>query len=76
MTGRTDLVVELKRDNTQQPINGTLPIIVTRPQRVIDSIFTSSVAIFVSIFILNILIYYINSYLYVKVLNGVLNSNI
>lgn len=51
--GRTDLVVELKRDNTQQPINGTLPVIVTRPQRVIDRVFTSSVAIFVSLIFIN-----------------------
>ncbi|CAH0721189.1 unnamed protein product, partial [Brenthis ino] len=51
--GRTDLVVELHRDASQQPINGTLPITVTRPERIIDRVFVSSVALFVSLIFIN-----------------------
>ncbi|XP_046972949.1 solute carrier family 10 member 6-like isoform X2 [Vanessa cardui] len=51
--GRTELVVEANRGTAQYVANGTLPITVTRPQRVIDTIFTTSVAVFVSLIFIN-----------------------
>ncbi|XP_053619540.1 uncharacterized sodium-dependent transporter YocS-like [Plodia interpunctella] len=51
--GRTDLHVEANRGGQTYPVNNTLPIIVTRPVRVIDTVFTSSVATFVSLIFIN-----------------------
>ncbi|XP_013165652.1 PREDICTED: ileal sodium/bile acid cotransporter-like isoform X2 [Papilio xuthus] len=51
--GRTDLYLEVKRGTTEFPVNGTLPVTVLRPQRVIDTIFTTSVAVFVSLIFIN-----------------------
>ncbi|CAH2096980.1 unnamed protein product [Euphydryas editha] len=51
--GRTELVVEGKRGTDTYLVNGTLPITVTRPQRVIDTIFTTSVAVFISLIFIN-----------------------
>lgn len=52
--GRTNVVMEARRGTQQFPItNGSLPVIVVRPQRVIDSIFTTSVAVFVSLIFIN-----------------------
>ncbi|XP_028031787.1 uncharacterized protein LOC114244234, partial [Bombyx mandarina] len=48
--GRTNLVLEVKRDaDTFSVTNGTVPVVITRVERVIDTIFTTSVAVFVSI---------------------------
>ncbi|XP_022121017.2 ileal sodium/bile acid cotransporter isoform X3 [Pieris rapae] len=51
--GRTDFIVEVKRDKEVFAANGTLPVIIVRPSRVIDKLFTSSVAIFVSLIFIN-----------------------
>ncbi|KAG6449084.1 hypothetical protein O3G_MSEX005863, partial [Manduca sexta] len=45
--GRTDVTLQAHRGSQQLPItNSTLPVIIVRPQRVIDTIFTTSVATF------------------------------
>ncbi|CAG5013866.1 unnamed protein product [Parnassius apollo] len=51
--GRTDLVLELHRGASVHPVNGTIPVTVIRPERIIDTIFTSSVAAFVSLIFIN-----------------------
>lgn len=52
--GRTEVVVEGRRGaETLVVENGTLPVTVTRPQRVIDTIFTTSVAVFISLIFIN-----------------------
>ncbi|XP_050684864.1 P3 protein-like [Leptidea sinapis] len=51
--GRTDIVSAIRRGTLELPTNGTLPVTVIRPQRVIDSIFTTSVAVFVSLIFIN-----------------------
>ncbi|XP_041985327.1 ileal sodium/bile acid cotransporter-like [Aricia agestis] len=51
--GRTDLYLELLRGGAQTPIPGSLSVIIIRPVRVIDSVFTTSVAVFVSLIFIN-----------------------
>ncbi|KAM3960640.1 LOW QUALITY PROTEIN: ileal sodium/bile acid cotransporter [Aphomia sociella] len=51
--GRTNLTVEVVRNGVTYPVFGALPVTVIRPVRVIDTIFTSSVATFVSIIYIN-----------------------
>lgn len=52
--GRTDVTLQAHRGSQQLPItNSTLPVIIVRPQRVIDTIFTTSVATFVSLIFIN-----------------------
>ncbi|CAK1594551.1 unnamed protein product [Parnassius mnemosyne] len=51
--GRTDLLLELRRGASVRPVNGTMPVTVIRPERIIDTIFTSSVATFVSLIFIN-----------------------
>ncbi|XP_060806938.1 ileal sodium/bile acid cotransporter [Amyelois transitella] len=51
--GRTDLSVEGRRGAAAFPVNNSLPVVVTRPVRVIDRVFTSSVATFVSLIFIN-----------------------
>ncbi|XP_052744925.1 P3 protein isoform X2 [Bicyclus anynana] len=52
--GRTDLTVGRRRDGQSSPItNGSLPIVVIRPVRVVDTVFTTSVAVFVSLIFIN-----------------------
>ncbi|XP_032523379.2 sodium-dependent organic anion transporter-like isoform X2 [Danaus plexippus] len=52
--GRTILSLESHGvGDTIEPVNGTLAVTVTRPQRVIDTIFTTSIAIFISIVFIN-----------------------
>ncbi|XP_045455379.1 sodium/bile acid cotransporter-like [Melitaea cinxia] len=52
--GRTEVVVEGRRGSETLLVeNGTLPVTVTRPQRVIDTIFTTSVAVFISLIFIN-----------------------
>ncbi|CAH2059370.1 unnamed protein product, partial [Iphiclides podalirius] len=51
--GRTDMLLEVKRGSSEYPVNGTIPVTVLRPERVIDTIFTSSVATFVSLIFIN-----------------------
>ncbi|CAH1641493.1 unnamed protein product [Spodoptera littoralis] len=52
--GRTDVTLSGRRNN--QPLevkNNTMPVIVIRPERVIDTIFVTSVATFVSLIFIN-----------------------
>ncbi|XP_069363057.1 ileal sodium/bile acid cotransporter-like isoform X2 [Maniola hyperantus] len=52
--GRTDLTVETRRSGSLFPIrNGTIQLVVIRPVRVIDTVFTTSVAVFVSLIFIN-----------------------
>ncbi|XP_039760622.1 sodium/bile acid cotransporter-like isoform X2 [Pararge aegeria] len=52
--GRTDMTVEASRGGAVHPVtNGTVPIVVIRPVRVIDTVFTTSVAVFVSLIFIN-----------------------
>ncbi|CAK1541047.1 unnamed protein product [Leptosia nina] len=52
--GRTEFVIEAKRDKEVFTVtNGTLPVIVVRPSRLIDKLFTSSVATFVTLIFIN-----------------------
>lgn len=52
--GRADLVMEGRRGQEQFSItNGSMPIIIVRPERVIDTVFTTSVALFVSLIFIN-----------------------
>ncbi|CAG4978844.1 unnamed protein product [Colias eurytheme] len=50
---RTEIVIEAKREKQSYPANGTMPVIVVRPSRVIDKLFTTSVAVFVSLIFIN-----------------------
>ncbi|KAF9418051.1 hypothetical protein HW555_005035 [Spodoptera exigua] len=52
--GRTNVVINGKRNN--QPLdvkNNSMPVIIIRPERVIDTIFVTSVATFVSLIFIN-----------------------
>lgn len=52
--GRTNLVLEVKRDaDTFSVTNGTVPVVITRVERVIDTIFTTSVAVFIALIFIN-----------------------
>lgn len=51
--GRTNVAMEGRRGTQVLPVNGTLPVIVVRPERVIDTIFVTSVATFVSLIFIN-----------------------
>ncbi|XP_038219547.1 solute carrier family 10 member 6-like [Zerene cesonia] len=55
--GRLEVSIENRRVSSAGtvvlPVIGTLPVTVVRPQRVIDSIFTTSVAVFVSLIFIN-----------------------
>ncbi|KAJ0170814.1 hypothetical protein K1T71_013586 [Dendrolimus kikuchii] len=52
--GWTNVIVEAARGSEKYSItNGTLPIIIVRPERIIDRVFTSSVATFVSLIFIN-----------------------
>ncbi|KAJ8709712.1 hypothetical protein PYW08_009716 [Mythimna loreyi] len=51
--GRTNVEVKTWRAGQAFPVNGTLPVIVLRPERVIDTIFVTSVATFVSLIFIN-----------------------
>ncbi|XP_045506757.1 ileal sodium/bile acid cotransporter-like [Colias croceus] len=55
--GRLEVYIENRRQlptgTITIPVTGTLPVTVVRPQRVIDSIFTTSVAVLVSLIFIN-----------------------
>ncbi|KAJ8715621.1 hypothetical protein PYW07_010103 [Mythimna separata] len=52
--GRTNVLVRHHRSGTEGiQVNGSLPVIVLRPERVIDTIFVTSVATFVSLIFIN-----------------------
>ncbi|XP_068625579.1 ileal sodium/bile acid cotransporter-like [Battus philenor] len=53
--GRTDLSLEVQRGSASPklPVNGSVAVTVLRPERVIDTIFTTSVALFVSLIFIN-----------------------
>ncbi|XP_048486554.1 solute carrier family 10 member 6 [Plutella xylostella] len=51
--GRTEVLVAAVRGGSERLANGTLPVTIVRPQRVIDTVFTSSVATFVSLIFIN-----------------------
>ncbi|KAL0860976.1 hypothetical protein ABMA27_009506 [Loxostege sticticalis] len=51
--GRTDIGVQAKRNGEVSTADETIPVVVTRPERVIDTIFTASIAIFVSLIFIN-----------------------
>lgn len=52
--GRTGVMVEMTRGSGKHSItNATLPVVAVKPQRVIDKIFISSVATFVSLIFIN-----------------------
>ncbi|KAI5645659.1 sodium bile acid symporter family domain-containing protein [Phthorimaea operculella] len=51
--GRTNLRVRAQRGSQEVPVDGILPVTVLRPERVIDRVFVSSVALFVSLIFIN-----------------------
>ncbi|XP_038219705.1 sodium/bile acid cotransporter-like isoform X3 [Zerene cesonia] len=51
--GRTKIAIEAKREKESYPANDTMSVIVVRPSRVIDKLFTTSVAVFVSLIFIN-----------------------
>ncbi|XP_072934755.1 ileal sodium/bile acid cotransporter-like isoform X2 [Epargyreus clarus] len=52
--GRTPLTVQVERDaEVTGNVEGSLPVIIVRPERVIDTIFTTSVALFISLIFIN-----------------------
>ncbi|XP_041985325.1 P3 protein-like isoform X2 [Aricia agestis] len=51
--GRTELSIEAQRGPDKYDVNGSMSVVVTRPQRAIDMIFNHSVAAFVTLIFIN-----------------------
>nr|XP_021199441.2 ileal sodium/bile acid cotransporter [Helicoverpa armigera]XP_049705115.1 ileal sodium/bile acid cotransporter [Helicoverpa armigera]XP_049705117.1 ileal sodium/bile acid cotransporter [Helicoverpa armigera] len=51
--GRTNVTLQARRGTDSYPVKNGFPVIVVRPERVIDTIFVSSVATFVSLIFIN-----------------------
>ncbi|XP_073963462.1 ileal sodium/bile acid cotransporter-like isoform X2 [Choristoneura fumiferana] len=51
--GLTEIRVAAKRGTVEHPVSGELPVTVLRPERIIDRVFVTSVALFVSLIFIN-----------------------